>query len=122
LNIKHRIRVDLNTALALHILRQPNLILVLDIHPFLLERRIVRKGLDLGQQAQVLQPVFGAQFASDQFRKERVGLVQPTTGGDTVGDVGEFVVAKVVDKVLEEVGFDETRVEGYNKKVYINYG
>ncbi len=52
-----------------------------------------------------------SQFGSNKFREARVGLVQPSSRGDAVCHVGEFVRTVDTDKVFEDGCLDKIRVE-----------
>jgi len=75
------------------VLGQADLIGVFDFLPFLLEFLVVDESLEFIQLGQVGQEFVTAEFGCDELGKAGVGLVQPSSRSDAVGDVGEFVGA-----------------------------
>lgn len=111
LDVKEGRWVDIDTGGLLDVLGQADLVGILDLGPLLTEVGIVLVVLDLGQLGQILEEVLATGLAGDELGEARVGLVEPSAGSDTVGDVGELVGAKDLNEVLEDGGLDEIGVQ-----------
>ena len=111
LNVEERMRVNADTSRLFDMLGQPNLVGKLDLLPFFLERLVVDVVLQLVQEGEVGKEIVASEFRSNEVRKARVGLVQPSSRSNTVRDVGEFVRTVDADKVFEDGCLDEIRVE-----------
>lgn len=111
LYVEQRGRVHTNTGGFLDVLGQADLVRILDFLKLLSEVFVVDVVLDLVKESKVLQELVAAKLRCNQFGQSGVGLMQPTTRGDTVGDVGELVRPKDSDEVLEDRRLDEVRVQ-----------
>jgi len=89
------------------VFRKSNLVSILDLGPLLLEFLIVGILLNFIEYVEILQVSKATSLAGDQLGQSRIGLVQPTSWGDSVGDVSELVRAENSDKVLENGGLDQ---------------
>lgn len=107
LDVKEGRGVDIDTGSVLDVLGEADLVGILNLGPLLTEIGIVLVVLDLGQLSQILEEVVATSLAGDELREARVGLVEPSAGSDTVGDVGELVRTKDLNEVLEDGGLDE---------------
>lgn len=111
LHIKEGSRVDSHTGGRLDELRQTDLVGVLDLVPFLPKLLVLSVLLEAVQKSQVLEEPVAAALGSDELRQARVGLVKPSTGSDSVGDIGKFVGTVNLNKILEDGRLDEIRVQ-----------
>jgi hypothetical protein len=128
LDVKQGMRVHRNTRCISDVFSQSDLVGELDFHPlvfvsavrsFLSTQRtyiatellVVDEALQVLQLAELLQELVSTQFTSDQIRKFGVGLVQPPSGSDSIGDVGELVLSIDFNEVLEDCGLDEIRMK-----------
>ena len=111
LDVKESRGVDIDAGGLFDMLGQADLVGVLDLGPLLAEVLVVLVVLNLGQLIQILEVVLAAGLASNELGEARVGLVEPSAGSDTVGDVGELVGAKDLDEVLEDGGLYEIGVQ-----------
>uniref|UniRef100_A0A1Y1L8Q7 Uncharacterized protein n=1 Tax=Photinus pyralis TaxID=7054 RepID=A0A1Y1L8Q7_PHOPY len=111
LHVKQGGRVDNNASSVLDVLRQTHLVGVLDLCPLLAKLLVVNVLLQLVEKRKVLEEVIAAAFGGNQFGQAGVGLVQPTAWCNAVCNIGELVRAVNFDKVLENGGLDEVRVE-----------
>ena len=62
------------------------------------------------QKVQILQETI-AELLTNQVREFGVGLMKPSSWSDSISNVNKFIRAKDSDKVLENCGLDEIRVE-----------
>lgn len=111
LNVKERRRVDRNSGRRLDVFGEADLVGILDFGPLLAEPLVASKLLQLVQLRQILEEAVAAALGSNELRQARVGLVEPSARSDTVGHVGKLVGAVDADKVLEDGGLDEIRVQ-----------
>lgn len=111
LDIEECVGVDDDASRILDMSSKSNLVGKLDLCPFLLEFLVIHKFLKLIQQSEVLEEPNATSLGSDQLREAGVGLVQPSARGDSVGDIRESISSENLDKVLEDRGFDEIRME-----------
>lgn len=95
LNREERVRVDRDIERTFNVLGKADLVLVFDIVKTLDERSIFDLGLELAKLAGIGQPRIAAESLRNELGKTRIALQQPSTEGDTVGDVLEFVRATV---------------------------
>lgn len=91
LNREERVRVDRDIERTFNVLGKADLVLVFDIVKTLDERSIFDLGLELAKLAGIGQPRIAAESLRNELSKTRVALQQPSTEGDTVGDVFELV-------------------------------
>jgi len=111
LNVKERCGVDGHSIILLDELGQTNLVGILDFLEFLAEGFIINVRLKLIKMGQVLEVLVITKLRCDQLRQAWIGLVQPSSRGNAIGDIGEFVRAIDFDKVLEDGRLDQVRVE-----------
>ena len=88
-----------HTLGALHKGSQPQLVGLLNPGILLYEGSIPTIGLQLGKPRRIPPPVLADGFIQEG-RQSRVGLHQPTSVGDTIGDAGELFRAHQI-KVLK---------------------
>lgn len=111
LDVEQGCWVDRYAERSLNVLGQAHLVGILDLCPLLAEGLVLGMSFQLVENSQILQEIVTTALGSNQLRQARVGLVQPTSGGDAVGHVGELVRAVNLNKVLENGGLDQIRVQ-----------
>jgi hypothetical protein len=111
LHVKEGGRVDRDAEGALDVLCEAHLVGVLDLSPLLLEVLVLGPLFELVEVRQILEEAVAVALGGNELRQARVGLVQPAARRDAVGHVGKLVAAKDGDKVLEDGGLDEVRVQ-----------
>lgn len=111
LHIKKRLRVDTDSLSILDVLGKADLVCVLDLLELLAEVGIVDECLNLVQERKILQVLVAAKLRGNEFRQARVGLVEPATGCDAVGNIGELVWTVDLHEILENGGLDQIRVQ-----------
>lgn len=103
LDIKKRIRADRDVAAGGHQLCQADLVGALNGNPLLPELGIVNLAVETLQEHEILEPLVVSKCFRDKGAQLRIGLVQPTSGCDTIGLVDKLFFAVVRDKVLEDL-------------------
>lgn len=111
LDVKESSGVDSDTSGCLDVFGEADLVGIFDLSPLLAEFLVSGERFELVQLGEIGEKTISTALGADQLRQTRVGLVQPTSGGNTVGDVGELVGAIDLDKVLEDGRLDEIRVQ-----------
>jgi len=111
LNIKECIGVNFNTRLRLNQSSKTRFIGTLNINPLLVECLVVGKLLKALEQSQVVEEIVATELLSNQTRKLGVSLVQPSSGSNTVGNIGELLFIVNFDKVLENSSLNKLRVQ-----------
>ncbi len=111
LDVEQRMGIDLDASGIHNVLRQSDFVGMFDIPPLFLEVLIIRVWLKFIEQRQVRQEFVAPNFRCDELGKPWVGLVQPSSRGDPVGHVGKLVRAVDFDKVLENGGLDQVRMQ-----------
>ena len=106
LDIEECFGIDANARRVHDVLRQADFVGILDLLPLLLEIFIIKEMFKLVQFGQVGEVLIAAQLRRDQFREPGIGLVEPSSGGDAVGHVGELVGSINLDKVFENCCLD----------------
>ena len=109
LYVKDRTRIDIDSVVLLDILRQAQLILILDVHELLLCLRIICIDFHLRDLRKIGHP-----FISDMCRypvcKKLVAVKQETALGDSVGLVVELVREHLIE-VLKSLALEDLRMQ-----------
>lgn len=111
LNIEQSRGVHSDADSRLDELGKSDFVGILDLGPFLTEFLVLSILLKLVQIGEVLEEAITPDLGSDELRETRVGLVEPAARSDSVGHIGELVGTVDLDKVLEDSGLDEIRVQ-----------
>ena len=111
LDIKQSGGVDGNVCGVFDMLGKANFVGILNLSPLLLELLVIRELLNLVQGGKVLEESISTSLGSNELTQARVGLVQPSARGNTVGDIGELVGAIDLDEILEDGGLDKIGVK-----------
>lgn len=111
LNIEQSRGVHSDTDGRLDELSKSDFVGILDLGPFLTEFLVLSILLKLVQIGEVLEEAIAPNLGSDELRETRVGLVEPAARSDSVRHIGELVGTVDLDKVLEDSGLDEIRVQ-----------
>ena len=90
LNVENRTGVYFDSVMLADIFRQTNLVLVLDIHKFLLGLLVVRINLQPVNLGKVCNPV-RSDMGAHPVCEKRIAVKQETPLGNTVGLVIEFL-------------------------------
>lgn len=111
LNVKERRRVHVNARGRLDQLGQLHLVCVLDLSPLLAECLVISIRLELAQVGEVGEEAVATALGRNELREARVGLVQPSSRRNAVGDIGKLVGPINGNKVLENGRLDEVGVQ-----------
>lgn len=111
LNIKQRMWVDFHTNRLLYMLSKSLLVLQLDRLPLLAESFVIGVLLNLVEESEILEVVKTTSLRSNELGQTWIGLVQPSARSDSIGNIGKAVDTKDLDKVLEDCGLDQIRVQ-----------
>lgn len=90
LNCEHRGRIQNSAQFILDNLGQSQLVPLLDSLEALSDLGILSEGLEVLEQAEVLEPLFSSDALSDEVRELRVGLVDESSGSDTCLQVSVY--------------------------------
>ena len=108
---KDRIDIDRDAQFSFEDVGEPALVILLDDVERATEVLVFRHGHEVLEERGIGNPVLASEGVGSKSGKLGIALQEPTTGSDTVGDVGEKVAALELDKVAEDGGLEQLRVE-----------
>ncbi len=109
LHVEEGVRADGDPGVLQHVGREPFLVGPLHGTEGLAEGGVVGQGFELADLFQIDDPV-APDAAGDEFGQPGVGLVEPASRGDAVGDVDELARVELVE-VGEQGVLEQLRVE-----------
>jgi hypothetical protein len=111
LNVEESVGIDGDTGGVLDESGETNLVGELDVLPLVDKICVVGVLLEVLEERGVFEEIIASEDMSNVVRELGIALVEPATGGDAVGDVGEAVWAAYLHEVFEDGGLDEVRVK-----------